>query len=960
MRYRQLLVVSVVILIVIPTASLGKASVSTGDPPNAKQSVDTDLRATEDTSHQRPHRDAKPRQNTSGPSTSVSNRSVDAQAAASDGSWQTMSTGKFLIEYKPDVRSDAENLSEWMPEIRSTIQSTLPDSVDTETTLEDPIHVRVHPVDEYDDSPCTVSWNSYPVVRINVPALSESRSRIKERCIQPSGESVGEWYEKALAHEYLNIVLWDYGTGGTSYDYYGRNPSWFPEGITEYYVYRSTGYDRPIDIDRLNETIREGKGYFDPIAADRYNGGHLLAMYLFDKYDPAAVWSILKDDADTFATALNRSLDVSYPEFKRRWVAWADENIGGPYPFDVASAEELHSIAINQSQTIDRQRNTIERLQQNRSAMGRVNVTVTPVSQSADVSRRPAASATGPSPTFDEANRPTGDATGRNEFETSATSRVRSDVQAAQGQWKTLSTDEVVVEYRDGYESDARQVKRWFDRIRLEVTQITPDGTEPSLGSRIHIRAYPGSEWSRSDYSLYWESTDPVYINLQAPSDSPNGEDWHEHGLAHEYLNIVLWDYGTDGTSYYYYGRNPPWFGEGVSEYYAYRLPSVSDQYPPPQTEQMNQSIKSGSGYFNEVSSDRYHGGHLIAQYMFDEYGEAAVWEIPKDDADTFATALNRSLDVSYLEFKRNWLSWADEHIGGDYRFEVASRADLASLADEQQKKIENQQATIERLRNRTTRNTVLNVSVRAENKAFASNESVRIVASSTIANVAALSVRYKNTTESLGSDREAILNTAGTGQQQIRLVLGDATAKANITVEQQENSINVTRTVSATEVPQNEEVTVTTIITGVSGAVSTTSSYDPQVASATVQSVTVNGASTNPIIATTERGSVVTLGDVDVGTGTDATVRITEELTVGEETDVTHSITGNVTAGETTTEVDPVTVTVAEPQSVVDEYDTDNDGTISITELGVAGADFARGELTITELGRIGAEFAS
>jgi hypothetical protein len=251
-------------------------------------------------------------------------------------------------------------------------------------------------------------------------------------------------------------------------------------------------------------------------------------------------------------------------------------------------------------------------------------------------------------------------------------------------------------------------------------------------------------------------------------------------------------------------------------------------------------------------------------------------------------------------------------------------------------------------------------VSVRAENKAFASNESVRIVASSTIANVAALSVRYKNTTESLGSDREAILNTAGTGQQQIRLVLGDATAKANITVEQQENSINVTRTVSATEVPQNEEVTVTTIITGVSGAVSTTSSYDPQVASATVQSVTVNGASTNPIIATTERGSVVTLGDVDVGTGTDATVRITEELTVGEETDVTHSITGNVTAGETTTEVDPVTVTVAEPQSVVDEYDTDNDGTISITELGVAGADFARGELTITELGRIGAEFAS
>jgi len=147
---------------------------------------------------------------------------------------------------------------------------------------------------------------------------------------------------------------------------------------------------------------------------------------------------------------------------------------------------------------------------------------------------------------------------------------------------------------------------------------------------------------------------------------------------------------------------------------------------------------------------------------------------------------------------------------------------------------------------------------------------------------------------------------------------------QAEITVEQQGNSIDVTRTVSATEVTPSEQVTLTTIITGVSGGVSITSSYDPQVASATVQSVTVNGASTNPIIATADKESVVTLGDGDVGTGTgtDATVRITEELTVGEETDVTHSITGNVTAGETTTEVDPVSVTVAE-QSVVDEYMT-------------------------------------
>jgi len=197
-------------------------------------------------------------------------------------------------------------------------------------------------------------------------------------------------------------------------------------------------------------------------------------------------------------------------------------------------------------------------------------------------------------------------------------------------------------------------------------------------------------------------------------------------------------------------------------------------------------------------------------------------------------------------------------------------------------------------------------------------------------------------------------VNDAGTGSKAYFdeiTILGEET--------ETETNIDVTRMVSSSEVSPGEKLTLTTEITGVSGSVSTSSTYEPPVASATIQSVTVNGVSMNPILSeATMNGTTVTLGDV----GTDATVRITEELTVREETDVTHSITGNVTAGETTTEVDPVSVTVAdiEPQSVVDEYDSNDDGTISITELGAAGADFASGELSITELGRLGAEFAS
>jgi hypothetical protein len=48
----------------------------------------------------------------------------------------------------------------------------------------------------------------------------------------------------------------------------------------------------------------------------------------------------------------------------------------------------------------------------------------------------------------------------------------------------------------------------------------------------------------------------------------------------------------------------------------------------------------------------------------------------------------------------------------------------------------------------------------------------------------------------------------------------------------------------------------------------------------------------------------------------------------------VAHSIINNVTAGEMTV-FDPVSVTVAdiEPESLVDEYDANNDGDVSIIE---------------------------
>ena len=172
-----------------------------------------------------------------------------------------------------------------------------------------------------------------------------------------------------------------------------------------------------------------------------------------------------------------------------------------------------------------------------------------------------------------------------------------------------------------------------------------------------------------------------------------------------------------------------------------------------------------------------------------------------------------------------------------------------------------------------------------------------------------------------------------------------------------EDTDFDIARTVSPNEVAPGEEVTVTTKLSGVSGPVSTSSSYEPQFDEAAVQSVTVDGDPASPVLSeATPNGSTVTLSDV----GTEATVTTIEELTAPQETDLTYEITGEATSGETTTKFNPLSIPVTEPQSVVERYDTDNDGNISITELGAAGADFASGELSITELGEIGAAFAS
>lgn len=248
-------------------------------------------------------------------------------------------------------------------------------------------------------------------------------------------------------------------------------------------------------------------------------------------------------------------------------------------------------------------------------------------------------------------------------------------------EWLEMETDTFVIEYKDGYEDDAAYVGDVSENAYAELQEAFPEHvSEPSFEQPIHIRVYPGDEWSRSDYALSWRDTTPVRIHVQAPSDSEPGDDWYEHGLAHELGNIFLWDEAGQYDNYNYYERNPSWFPEGLTEYYVYNTPTVEDQFPPSGVEELKETIAAGDGDFAAIASEQYDGGHILAMYLIDEYGEDAVWDLLRNDASSWGDAVEAELGVTEAGLERNWYRWAEEHIGGDYSGRIGSQEAEAAL----------------------------------------------------------------------------------------------------------------------------------------------------------------------------------------------------------------------------------------------------------------------------------------
>ena len=242
------------------------------------------------------------------------------------------------------------------------------------------------------------------------------------------------------------------------------------------------------------------------------------------------------------------------------------------------------------------------------------------------------------------------------------------------------------VHYPDGYEPTAREMLQWARDVRASLRQEFPDGV--GMGDEpVKIYLNEGDVGGKMNWNA-----GPYRIHAQVIQNARIEELEYRRVLGHEFMNIVL-NYHSQKTVGKW-PRSPLWFREGLSDYYTYN--HISDEitrelFPSRFIQNRYEEIRNGLGYFELMTQNRYSGGYLILRYTIEEFGLDPVFDVLTKDGD-WESDIAAALGVSYDEWRRSWLAWAEANVGGTYNAKVASISELDSI-------IADQRETIDRLR---------------------------------------------------------------------------------------------------------------------------------------------------------------------------------------------------------------------------------------------------------------------
>jgi len=231
--------------------------------------------------------------------------------------WLSIEDEHFIVYYRKGFRSDAEMILKFANFARNVTMRVLPHKLSTKTKIY-----------LYDYK----SWKNKPWV-----AWCDGKDKIymltpHDNPYYGKGKYIDDfWYLATVAHEYVHIATY-------SLTQRGNIPEWLSEGIATYisnfpitYEY----YKDPLLIKKEFERrkwylgppadmVRRGDGYLLIVSGVRYGGGAYIVKYMFETYGSERMVSFFKALSTlSFADALRKELNVTFPEFEKRWLEWA-------------------------------------------------------------------------------------------------------------------------------------------------------------------------------------------------------------------------------------------------------------------------------------------------------------------------------------------------------------------------------------------------------------------------------------------------------------------------------------------------------------------------------------------------------------------------------------------------------------------------------------------------------------
>lgn len=262
---------------------------------------------------------------------------------------------------------------------------------------------------------------------------------------------------------------------------------------------------------------------------------------------------------------------------------------------------------------------------------------------------------------------------------------AEANPQSNSANWQTLESEQFVVKYKSGYQSDAERTLQYMRFARNH----TLDVFDNELDNRVEVYVHPWDDWGRSESTVYTSINQAdngvgldARIHLMAPSERPSRSDserrrFFRHGMTHEYAQIYMYHAMLENGEWI---SMPNWLNQGIPEYVAmFHTTDAIQQNQYEQTGRIRDMIQNGNGYLMSIAQRPYDSGPLVVKHIREEYGWDAVMALLRTDSSNVLDEFEPALGVSVREFQDRWLVAASEEYGGSYPDAEARLSDADS-----------------------------------------------------------------------------------------------------------------------------------------------------------------------------------------------------------------------------------------------------------------------------------------